>query len=53
MLAWLNAARDVGAPVMYVSMGTKYELHEGTCTVLVALLTKMAASFGIRFLWSL
>jgi len=53
MLNWLEAARDAGAPVMYVSMGTKYELHESTCTKLVALLNEMASSIGIRFLWSL
>ena len=53
MLGWLDAARDAGAPVVYVSMGTKYELHENTCTRLSALLDEMATSLGVRFLWSL
>ena len=53
MLAWLEAARDAAAPVVYISMGTKYELHEATCTTLVALLNQMVSTLGVRFLWSL
>lgn len=53
MLEWLDAASADGAPVMYVSMGTKYELHEATCTQLVALLGEIAKTLGVRFLWSL
>ena len=53
MLSWLDAAAEAEAPVVYISMGTKYELHEGTCTQLVSHLKQLSRALGIRFLWSL
>lgn len=53
LLAWLDSAKDLGAPVIYVSMGTKYELKLDKCLTLVAGLEKMISSMGVRVLWSL
>lgn len=53
MLSWLDAAKDAGAPIMYISLGTKYELTETTCTELVDILYEMIAKLGLRILWSL
>ena len=53
LLAWLDAARDAGAPVVYVSMGTKYELHADTCARLVASIDDLTTRRGVRVLWSL
>ena len=55
MLEWIEdeATEGRGDNILYVSLGTKYELTEYTCTILVALLKSMVADLKIRVLWSL
>lgn len=53
MLIWLDAASRAEAQVLYVSMGTKYELHEHTCSKLVNFFDELKRILGIRILWSL
>lgn len=52
MLAWLEQAAAEGDPVVYVSMGTKYELSNTTGAQLVAELGNLISG-GARVLWSL
>ena len=53
LLSWLDAASKAGARVVYISMGTKYELHQRTCAKLVSILKMMTRALGVRILWSL
>ena len=53
LLGWLDAASEANARVVYISMGTKYELHQRTCAKLVSLLKMMVRYFSLRILWSL
>ncbi|CAE7502601.1 UGT709G2 [Symbiodinium sp. CCMP2592] len=49
---WLDSAGAAPAPVIYVSMGTKYEFTESTCLNFVAVLQALMRS-GFHILWSL
>jgi len=53
MLSWLDAARDAGASILYISLGTKYEFTQTTCFQLVTVLHQMIKKLGVRILWSL
>eukprot|EP00927_Polykrikos_kofoidii_P050627 TRINITY_DN4451_c0_g1_i1.p1 TRINITY_DN4451_c0_g1~~TRINITY_DN4451_c0_g1_i1.p1 ORF type:complete len:544 (-),score=84.30 TRINITY_DN4451_c0_g1_i1:139-1770(-) len=53
ILGWLDAAKHAGERVMYVSLGTKYEFTEKSCSQLVAHLNEMVEQLGLRILWSL
>ena len=49
---WLDGASAAPAPVIYVSMGTKYEFTESTCRNFVAVLQTLMTN-GFRILWAL
>jgi hypothetical protein len=50
MLRWMDRG---DANILYISLGTKYELTEFTCRILVDLLGAMILELKIRVLWSL
>jgi len=53
LLGWLDAAADAGVPVVYVSMGTKYEFSDSSGAQVVAALLEAVQKLGVRVLWSL
>ncbi|CAJ1329465.1 unnamed protein product [Effrenium voratum] len=53
MRRWLDEAGAQGRPVMYVSMGTKYELTEEVFQKLLAQLERLAKEKDLAVLWSL
>lgn len=52
MAEWLEAARSASEAVVYVSMGTKYELTNSSGQNLLLMLQRLQSS-GLRILWSL